>query len=389
MPDLSLITDETRYRGWTRAGFHTLLIIGIFCLIFSAYIPWFLYPATAVDIPLKTYAGPILRDALSVIIQYYILVFLFKNYGRRPAILIPGLVFYYIILFTFYYYASLVVKQYFGLPDDYSGSIGHFEHLSYWDALLHPASFFHLMFIVERAFYPLALRLLVEIYRRQVRAAKLEKQYAQLELDFLRSQVNPHFLFNVLNGIYSLTEEDNPRAAHMVQQLSGMMRYALYETAEPFVPLSKELDFIKDYVELEQLRAGKRLSLKVRLPDIIDESLTAAPFILITFVENAFKHGVQSSAKASWVSLDISLQENHLTMRIENSKSSAPQSTAGGLGIINTRKRLSCLYPDHILDIGDDADKFKYCFFSRAKKEMKIKRPIRPILCCNPLKPRR
>lgn len=358
MPDFSLVADEKRYRGWTRAGFHALLILGIFLLIFSAYIPWFLYPAVPLDYPFKTYAGPILRDSLSVILQYYMLVFLFMRYGRKPILLIPGLAGYYVILFTFYYYASYVVKHYFGLPDDYSGSITHFERFSYWESLTHPASFFHLLFIIERAFYPLALKLLIEVYRRQVHNADLQKQYTQLELDFLKSQVNPHFLFNVLNSIYALTEEESPRAARMVQQLSGMMRYALYDTADALVPLSKEINFIRDYVSLEQQRTAKRLTLEATFPDTVEESLQIAPFILITFIENAFKHGVQNSAKKSWVHLHIAVDGPMLNLSLKNSKPSRPQPVAGGLGLMNVHKRLAALYPDHGLVVENEDSQY-------------------------------
>ncbi|CCH57292.1 Inner membrane protein yehU [Fibrisoma limi BUZ 3] len=358
-PLLSALTDETRYHGWVRVSFHALLVLGVFGIIFSAYVPWFLYPTAPVDIPLKTYVGPVLRDALAVLLQYYVLVFLFTRYIRKPIRLALGLFGYYVLLFTFYYYSSLIVKQYFGLPDDYSGSITHFERLSYWDALVHPSTFFHLLFIIERAFYPLAVKLLVEIYRRQVRNARLQQQYTQLELNFLKAQVNPHFLFNVLNSIYALTEEESPRAAEIVQQLSGLMRYALYDTSETLVPLAKELAFIRDYVALEQLRTAKRLTLELDLPHTVDDRYDIAPFILITFVENAFKHGVNSTTKKSWVKLSIQHKGNTLQMNVANSKPAQAKGAVGGLGLANVRKRLALLYPDqHTLHINDQADRF-------------------------------
>ncbi|MCF0071112.1 histidine kinase [Dyadobacter sp. CY261] len=353
---LALITDETRYRGLTRLAFHGVLILGVFLLIFSAYIPWFLYPSSPLDWPFKTYAGPILRDSLCVIVQYYMLVFLVKHYARKPLLLVPGLVVFYFVLFTCYYYTSYVVKRYFGLPDDYSGSINHFERFSFWQALTHPVTFFHLMFIIERAFYPLALRLLIEIYRRQKRNLRLEKQYTRLELDFLKSQINPHFLFNVLNSVYALTEESNPRAARIVEQLSGMMRYSLYETSDTLVPLYKELAFIRDYVGLEQLRTAKRLQLEAVFPEHVDEGLAIAPFILITFVENAFKHGVHNTTRKSWVKLKITLDDEALSLKISNQKTADASQQAGGIGLINVRKRLYALYPGHELTVSDETE---------------------------------
>ncbi|QDK82542.1 hypothetical protein EXU85_29610 [Spirosoma sp. KCTC 42546] len=350
---LTLLTDEAQYRGWTRVGFHGVLILGVFLLIFSTYIPWFLYPNPSLHYPIKTYVGPILRDSLSVLVQYYSLVYLFTHYGRRPFVLLPGLALYYVILFTVYYYSSSIVKHYFGLADDYSGSINHFERLPYGQALFNVGTFFHLSFIIERAFYPLAVKLVLEVYRRQVRHGELQQQYTRLELDFLKSQVNPHFLFNVLNSIYALTEEENPQAARITLQLSGMMRYALYETANSLVPLNKELRFIRDYMNLEELRTAKRLVLDYDLPQLVDESLQIAPFLLITFIENAFKHGVQNNAQKSWVKLTLVVHDNVLNLSLINSKPINPSSVLGGLGVSNVKKRLSLQYPDHYLMILD------------------------------------
>jgi len=275
----------------------------------------------------------------------------------------------YLVIFTFYYFSSFIVKMYFGLPDDYSGSITHFERLTYGQALLHPGTFFHLLFIIERAFYPLAAKLLIEVYRRQVRNARLQQQYTQLELDFIKSQVNPHFLFNVLNSIYALTEEESPRAASIVQQLSSMMRYALYETKESLVPLNKELNFIKDYVALEQLRSTKRLLLDVNIADNVDGSWQIAPFILITFIENAFKHGVQSTTKKSWVKVQVEIQENRLLLFVSNSKPSNPQPTVGGLGLANVRKRLNFLKAEHNLNILDEPNQYSVTLQLQLVKE--------------------
>ncbi|MCF0057131.1 sensor histidine kinase [Dyadobacter sp. CY356] len=354
MLNLELLADPVHYKGWKRVGVHLLLILGIFLLVISTYIPWFLYPNPALNYPFITYAGPVLRDSLSIILQYYLLVYLFSNYWKKPFILILGLCAYYVILFSFYYYASHVVKYYFGLSDDYTGSINHFEKMSYLKALFHIGTFYHLLFIIERAFYPLAVKLLVEIYRRQVRNVRLQQQYTSLELDFLKSQLNPHFLFNVLNSIYALTEEESPRAAQIVERLSTMMRYSLYETADALVPLNKELLFIRDYVDLELLRSAKRLQLKTEYPVEVDETLQIAPFILITFIENSFKHGVQSTAQKSWITIKIIIDDYYLSLHISNSKPAKPLDGLGGLGLSNVKKRLAILYPGHKLIIKED-----------------------------------
>ncbi|WP_159475146.1 sensor histidine kinase [Dyadobacter sp. 3J3] len=370
MLNLELLADPTQYKGWKRAGFHLLLILGIFLLVVSTYVPWFLYPNPTLNYPLLTYVGPVLRDALSIILQYYLLVFLFTRYWRRPLILIPGLLMYYVTLFTFYYYASHLVKHFFGLPDDYTGSINHFEKMPYFQALFNIGTFFHLLFIIQRAFFPLAIKLFIEMYRRQLRHSRLQQQYTNLELDFLKSQLNPHFLFNVLHSIYALTEEKTPRAAQIVEKLSTMMRYSLYETGDAEVPLKKELSFIQDYVDLELLRTTKRLTLEMEFPEDVEQTLQIAPFILITFIENAFKHGVQSTAQKSWIKMRIVIQNDFLSLWIANSKPAGSHHPIGGLGLSNVKKRLSILYPSHSLIINEQADQYElYLHLHLAKKQ--------------------
>jgi hypothetical protein len=204
----------------------------------------------------------------------------------------------------------------------------------------------------------LAFKGLYDNRSAQMQNAQLQQQNMQLELNYLKSQVNPHFLFNILNSIYALTEEENPRAALLVQQLSGLMRYALYETVEPFVPLRKELQFIRDYVSLEQTRAAKRLDLSLELPDAANENLQIAPFILITFVENAFKHGVESTSKKSWMRVIVRVEKETLQLEVANSKPITKIVKPGGLGLENVRKRLALLYPAHTLSITDEPSEF-------------------------------
>ncbi|GAB3900768.1 hypothetical protein GCM10028825_52350 [Spirosoma agri] len=197
----------------------------------------------------------------------------------------------------------------------------------------------------------LAFKGLYDNRSAQLQNAQLQQQNTQLEFNYLKSQVNPHFLFNTLNSIYALTEEDNPQAALLVHQLSGLMRYTLYETGGAFVALHKEFQFIRDYVSLEQTRATKRLALSLELPDRVDENLQIAPFILITFVENAFKHGLARSSQRTWIRTRVHLQATTLHLEVSNSQPTTADATSGGLSLSNVGKRLALLYPDHRLSI--------------------------------------
>jgi hypothetical protein len=204
----------------------------------------------------------------------------------------------------------------------------------------------------------LAFKALYDNMASQVSNARLQQQNTELELNYLKSQINPHFLFNVLNSVYSLTEENCPRAAQLVHQLSGLMQYTLYETGESQVPLQKELQFIRDYVSLEKTRVGKRVDIQMELPDLAGEDVLIAPFILIPFVENAFKHGVQSSARKSWVKLNVVVEKTTVQLSVRNSKPAKSEPTVGGLGLANARKRLDTLYPGHILQVSEDKNEY-------------------------------
>ncbi|QJD81569.1 sensor histidine kinase [Spirosoma rhododendri] len=202
----------------------------------------------------------------------------------------------------------------------------------------------------------LAFKALYDNMAAQISNAQLKQQNMQLELGYLKSQINPHFLFNVLNSVYALTEEDCPPAAQLVHQLSGLMQYTLYETAEPTVPLQKELQFIRDYIALEKTRTGKRVDLQVSLPATVSDSVHIVPFLLIPFVENAFKHGVQRSARKSWIKLAVVVDKAGLQLTISNSKPVTPEASIGGLGLVNVRKRLALLYPGHVLQVVNEPD---------------------------------
>ncbi len=205
----------------------------------------------------------------------------------------------------------------------------------------------------------LAFKALYDNMASQISNAQLKQQNMQLELGYLKSQINPHFLFNVLNSVYALTEEDCPPAAQLVHQLSGLMQYTLYETTEPTVPLQKELQFIRDYIALEKTRTGTRVDLQLSLPDTVAETSHIVPFVLIPFVENAFKHGVQRSARKSWIRLVVATDEAGLYLTISNSKPVMAAASVGGLGLTNVRKRLDLLYPGHTLRITNEPDQYQ------------------------------
>ncbi len=191
----------------------------------------------------------------------------------------------------------------------------------------------------------------------------LEQENLQLEVNFLKSQINPHFLFNTLNSVYVDIVDTNEQAANQVLKLASLMRYGLYESSHEQAVLTRELDYIQDYLELEEIRAGSQISVVFeRAGDFTGQ--TIAPLLLISFVENAFKHGVRKSRQQAFVHVKARLAANTFTFEVENSVA-APvagkiSDGPGGVGLVNTRKRLNLLYPNrHELRVETTSEAFR------------------------------
>lgn len=184
----------------------------------------------------------------------------------------------------------------------------------------------------------------------------LETQNMQSELKFLRSQINPHFLFNTLNNLYALTLKKSDQAPEIVIKLSEMMRYMLYECNEPKVLMSKELNYIKNYLDLERIRQNK-VEIKFTQTGAV-HTQKIAPLLLITFIENCFKHGIKNSLEIGYVNLEILIDENEMQFEVTNSKPTTlpyqEHKRSGGIGLVNVKRRLDLLYPNkHHLEIED------------------------------------
>ena len=184
------------------------------------------------------------------------------------------------------------------------------------------------------------------------RLAELEKQNLEHQLEYLRYQINPHFFMNTLNNIHALIDIDPVKAQETVVELSKMMRFVLYEGDRNTVPLTKELEFIRTYVELMRLRYTDRVNIALTTPaDVPDRNVP--PLILISFIENAFKHGI-SYQHPSFIDIRISVEGESLHFVCRNSKADASNQEKGGVGLANVRKRLNLLYhKNYTLAISD------------------------------------
>ncbi|NNE26727.1 MAG: histidine kinase [Saprospiraceae bacterium] len=193
------------------------------------------------------------------------------------------------------------------------------------------------------------LKITTEWLRDQRNVQVLETQTMQSELNFLKSQINPHFLFNTLNNLYALTLKKSEKAPEIVVKLSEMMRYMLYECNERNVPLEKEVNYLKNYLDLEKLRQGDdaRISFQIH-GEVTNQQI--APLLFIPFLENSFKHGLTNTIHEGYVNILLDVEEDHVRFEIENSKpETLPAEThkkSGCIGLKNVRRRLNLLYPD-------------------------------------------
>jgi hypothetical protein len=185
------------------------------------------------------------------------------------------------------------------------------------------------------------------------RALLAETDKVNAELSFLKSQVNPHFLFNTLNNIYSLAITNNENTAPSIMKLSNIMRYVTDEAGENFVPLESEVGCMKDYIDLQRMRLGSKMNVDLSVKgNMIDKKI--APLVLMTFVENVFKYGI-SSHEPSDIVIKLSADEHNITFFCQNKLFETKRNTERtGIGIPNARKRLLHLYPNkHFLDIDE------------------------------------
>lgn len=208
----------------------------------------------------------------------------------------------------------------------------------------------------------ITLTSLLHLARGWFRLQELENEKTETELKALRSQINPHFLFNSLNSIYSLARKKSELVPEKVVQLSDLMRHVIYESDADAIPLEKEIEMIKNYIELQNLRTpeSEKIKLQVR-GDLKGKKI--APLLFLPFVENSFKHGLKGGDNNAFVRISIQFQGNSLLFDIENSKgksTSVQDEKYRGIGIENVRKRLELIYPGkYSLNILDREETFR------------------------------
>jgi two-component system LytT family sensor kinase len=209
-----------------------------------------------------------------------------------------------------------------------------------------------------------AIKLVYDQITLQKKMADMAKEKAEAELSFLKSQINPHFLFNSINSVYFLIDKNNAGARQALHKFSDMLRYQLYEANGEKIPVEKEIGYLKDYVDLQKLRKDENYLVEFNCaPEV--KGFFIEPLLLIPFVENAFKHISHKTSQANFVKVHLSRHNGFFEFAVENSKENGIKLTEkhGGIGLTNVKRRLQLLYPNqHELVIENNDDIYKINF---------------------------
>lgn len=206
-----------------------------------------------------------------------------------------------------------------------------------------------------------ACRLIKDYLRSQRRLNEIAQEKAQTELKFLKSQINPHFLFNSLNSIYFLIDKQNTEARKTLLQFSDLLRYQLYDCNADTIAIETELAYLQDYIRLQKLRKDTNYEVEVDIENDI-KGFQIVPLLLIPFVENAFKHISNHQSSRNFVHVGLARNNGSFSFSVENSKENQKQNTLvpGGIGLSNVKRRLELLYADkHRLEIHNNEETFK------------------------------
>jgi len=293
-----------------------------------------------------------LHTLLHIALVYGVLYYFLPRYlqKNKSRMITTGLLLLFISLISFLNYFNFVLALYI------STRIGYFETMPGINFII-PLWGRYILFnyptIVGLA---VAIKLLKKWYLKQKEAAQVAREKINAEMQLLKAQVHPHFLFNTLNNIYSFIINDSPAALEAIKKLSTLLRYLIYECNQPLVKLDKELKMIRDYIDLEKFRYGESFNMNVQITGNATNKMIC-PLLLIPFLENSFKHGASQMLTHPWINLEIVIEDQNLYFNLSNSRPTltGEKTITKGLGLSNVKKRLAILYPEtHSLNITED-----------------------------------
>ncbi|SIT93967.1 sensor histidine kinase [Pontibacter indicus] len=342
----------------SRFSLHALLWLGMCCFLLLLF-----------KLPLQ---GDLLDPAFILFVVAMVATVAFNHYAT-----IYGLVRFVqrrnwgmvaLLLLGLYIFSALSSILYIALLSDLFPGNGIFQTLTNRYVLQGIADLFTLTtftWVMSFVFPFCMFTLFIKFYKSNQDASRrnlyLQKVNSELELNFLRSQINPHFFFNTLNSLYSLVF-DNERAAKIVLDLSDIMRFSLYEAKGERISLEREIKFLSDYIGLEALRHDSRVQIAYEFDVNGHEQQELPPLLLVNFIENAFKHGIHNTIERAWVKVSLQCQDGILVFKVSNSRptrETVGEKANSGIGLENVKRRLNILYPErHELVIREEASSF-------------------------------
>jgi sensor histidine kinase YesM len=232
----------------------------------------------------------------------------------------------------------------------------------FWKGLSEILDFYPLVIVNGVALFAIFIRMFKLWRVEQLQRLKMKQEKTDAELQVLRAQLHPHFLFNTLNNLYALILEKSIRAPEMLSRISAILSYVLNDCQAAEVGLQKEIIFCRDYIKLESERYGDRLDLSLDFPNDVGDKMIA-PMLFQPFIENAFKHGAAEQVGKVWMSIGLSIRGEEVSFRVINSANPAvSQRSKGGIGITNIERRLELLYPDRYQLLREqDDEKYLIC----------------------------
>ncbi|WP_426293369.1 sensor histidine kinase [Dyadobacter endophyticus] len=306
----------------------------------------------------------VIWQALAVYFNLYFLIPRFLEKGRYVQFLT-------FLLLTILATAAMIVPGYY---------IGAWAAGKTLEEFFGPGNyeFFHMMLggplssTVAATTFAMSIKLAKNWLQTQQRQQILEKEKLETELNFLKYQFNPHFLFNSINSIFFLIHKNPDMASASLAKFSELLRHQLYECNDHQIPLVKEIAYLENFIELEKLRQSDNLDVVFKVEEHFGEQPGIAPFVLMTFMENAFKHVSRHHDQPNWIRGDLRLDNANLVFNLINTVSEEQNAEVvnyGGIGLKNVRRRLDLIYPGkYELDIRRDADRFVVHFEAELEK---------------------
>lgn len=332
-----------RYRVW-------LLHLSFWCV----YLTFFLYRISSFQRDREVNWGSIfvlvtLHISITMLIAYLNYFYLLPRLLERKKI--GQYLLEFSVPFALLMFLRVYLERY--LLDDFSGQMRHLYSTMFIVQLV-LGNLFIVIFVAM-------LRFAEDWFTLEAKTKAIENEKLTAELNFLKAQINPHFLFNTLNNLYYLAYTQSPNTTEVIEKLSQMMRYMIYDSNYPQVPLSKEVEYMQNYISLEKLRLNNQIPICFEVKGKPEEVLIV-PLIFITFLENAFKHGVSNNHPNAWVKILIDLKGKDCVYMVENSKipSTAPDTgKKSGIGLQNVQRRLELSYPGRYrLEVKDLPDRY-------------------------------